>query len=279
MLKKGSSLFETLISSFSVTNKIIFGNVALFFVFMVIFAINPTLLPYFALQAGKILSGENIWTLFTAMFLHQGFFHLFANMFSLFFIGNLTEKIIGKKRFLVFYLIAGVVASLFFVGLAQFGTMYYWGENVFGGVNDLAVGASGAIFGILGLLVMLLPRYRIYLIVGPLIILAIQGVLYGVLSQKALFAVDLVANLAIILMIFAMFSPNQKFRKMAVPIEMKMWVLPFIAIIPLFIVSIFIKLPIGNSAHLGGLLVGLSYGAYLRLKYKRKIVMLERFFR
>lgn len=58
-----------------------------------------------------------------------------------------------------------------------------------------------------------------------------------------------------------------------------MWLAPIVAIVPLVIISFTIDLPIGNSAHFGGLIVGLIYGLYLRLKYPQKMLMLKRFFR
>src|SRR3990172_96954 len=72
------------------------------------------------------------------------FFHLFANMFSLFFIGNFLEKIIGRKRLFMVYLFSGLVGGAFFVlsGL------------IFNN-NAPGVGASGAIFGLLGVLAVL----------------------------------------------------------------------------------------------------------------------------
>ena len=65
-------------------------------------------------------------------------------------------------------------------------------------------------------------------------------------------------------MIFSLFSFNPSFRKFAVPVELPMWLLPIIAIVPLVVLEFFVNLPIGNSAHIGGLLVGLLYGFYLK---------------
>ena len=55
-------------------------------------------------------------------------------------------------------------------------------------------------------------------------------------------------------------------------------VLPIVAIVPLIIVGLFVSLPIGNTAHLGGLIAGLGYGFYLRKKYPRKTRMISQQF-
>lgn len=53
-----------------------------------------------------------IWQFFTYMFIHANLFHLVANMFGLFFVGNILEPIIGTKRFVYFYLISGMIGGL-----------------------------------------------------------------------------------------------------------------------------------------------------------------------
>jgi len=75
-----------------------------------------------------------------------------------------------------------------------------------------------------------------------------------------------------------MFSFNSSMRKIAVPIELQMWLLPIIAIVPLVTIGFFVNLPIGNSAHIGGLIVGLLYGFYLKQKYPNKTRMISRHF-
>ena len=75
-----------------------------------------------------------------------------------------------------------------------------------------------------------------------------------------------------------MLSFSPVLRKIAVPLEMPFWLLPIIAIVPLVIIGLFINLPIGNTAHLGGLLIGLAYAYYLKKKYKRKTEMIKKYF-
>ncbi|MBP7708544.1 rhomboid family intramembrane serine protease [Candidatus Pacearchaeota archaeon] len=115
----------------------------------------------FALQPSLILQGKNLWTIITSMFLHAGIGHIAANMISLIFLGGFVEKLIGKKRFLGLYFIGGLVASLFFVIFAGFFGTTVAGAKFFGSPESFAVGASGAIFALGGLLAVLTPRLKV----------------------------------------------------------------------------------------------------------------------
>ena len=262
-------------SRFSETHLIIFINVVAFFLFLVLSNFIPSIFDFVAIKPSFILSGMYIWTVVTSVFMHGGFFHLFVNMFSLFFLGSLAERIIGRKRFIWFYLVAGIFGSLFFVLFAYIGTYFSRGDFIFGGIDDFAVGASGAIFGLLGILATLLPRKKIFLIVGPLIVIVLQFLL-GKVFPSISGVVDIVGTILIFLMIFSMFSLNSSFRKISMPLSLSFWLAPIVAIVPLLVIGFFVKLPIGNMAHLGGLVAGLIYGAYLRSKYQRKVKMLNR---
>jgi len=202
----------------SITNWIIFINVVFFIFALILFSYNSELFDYVALKPANILGLKNIWTLLTSMFMHGNFSHLFVNMISLMFIGNFVEKVIGRKRFFWFYMISGLVAGLFFVSLAF----------IFKTELDIyAVGASGAIFGLGGLLMILTPKL-------PVLVFFI--------------------------------------------IPMPMWAAMLFLLFGLWIISSIAGLPIGNTAHLGGLVVGVIFGLYLRNKYKRKVSMLNRMF-
>lgn len=257
--------------SFSLTNKFILFTVItsiLGFIFLSIFG-EDFFLNYIAIKPALVFSGKSLWTFFTSILVHGGFFHLFANMFSLFFLGNLLEKIIGSKRFFWVYIFSGLLGGIFYIFSAYF----------FGDLSVAAVGASGAIFGLLGVLAVLTPNSRIYLIVGPLILLFLQVVITGFLPNSFLAVFSIIFNLLFILMIFSMFSFNSSLRKIAVPLELKMWVLPIVAIVPLVIIGFFVDLPIGNSAHFGGLVFGLIYGYYLRKKFPNKARIIRNTFR
>lgn len=96
-------------------------------------------------------------TIFSAMFLHGGWFHILSNMWVLFIFGDNVEDRMGSGRYLVFYLLSGVAA-----GLMQ---TYLLPES-----PVPMVGASGAIAGVLGAYLVLFPRARILSLVPILFI-------------------------------------------------------------------------------------------------------------
>ena len=56
-----------------------------------------------------------------------------------------------------------------------------------------------------------------------------------------------------------------------------MWLASILILVIMWLFSLVAGLPIGNTAHLGGLIFGTVYGAYLRIKYKRKVYLLNKF--
>lgn len=87
------------------------------------------------------------WRLFTAMFLHFGFEHLFNNMISLFFLGEYVESAVGPAKYLAIYLGGGLAGNVLSVLL-----------SLRGGDNAVSAGASGAIFALMGALVFIALR-------------------------------------------------------------------------------------------------------------------------
>ncbi|MCK4650289.1 rhomboid family intramembrane serine protease [Candidatus Pacearchaeota archaeon] len=138
-------------SDLSYTSILIGVNVITFILFFTFlgFVDEGQLVSWVALMPAVILSGKNVWTFVTSMFMHAGIGHLFVNMISLMFIGNFVEKLIGKKRFIWLYFTGGLFAGLFFVLIALASGV---------DLNVYAVGASGAIFALGGLLAVLTPR-------------------------------------------------------------------------------------------------------------------------
>ncbi len=264
-------LLRNFFSSLSVTNQLIIIN---FFVFISLFISlfffkSSDILQIVALTPSLIISQGAFWTLLTSMFTHFSAVHLFANMFSLFFLGNFLETIIGRKRFFFVYLVSGFLGGIFFVAAAY----------LFGNPIQSAVGASGAIFGLLGVLACLVPYSKISLIVGPLALLILDVVITPQIPSSFASFFSVSVNILIFLMILSLFSSSQTLRKLSLPLELPMWLVPFVAIIPLVIIDYYFPLPIGNSAHLGGLVLGLFYGFYLRFSFPQKTKLLREKFR
>jgi hypothetical protein len=155
---KKRSLFGNF-SHLSLTTQLILVNVFCFVLFYILIGTKVLSMDYIAISPANILAGKYLWTFITSMFMHGGIFHLFVNMLSLFFVGSLIERIIGKKRYFWFYIFAGLFAGILFV-ISPF---------IFpGDLNTYAVGASGALFGLVGLLVLLTPNLPVYVMFIPI---------------------------------------------------------------------------------------------------------------
>jgi rhomboid protease GluP len=111
---------------------------------------NRLLLGLGADQATAVLQRGQYWRLLTSMFLHGGVVHILLNGWALYQIGALFEIWLGSKRMLATYFATGILASL---------TSVFWSE-LRGHPDQLGVGASGAIFGIIGALIGFLARRR-----------------------------------------------------------------------------------------------------------------------
>lgn len=123
-----------------------------------------------------------MYTILTSMFVHSDFLHILGNMFVFFFMGIAFEQRIGRKKFLIIYLITGICAAL-----TQ--TFVKWGSPL------LLVGASGAIFGILGAFAYAYPRDEVVMPV-PLGIMLIMRI-------KVIYATILFSILETVVVIFA----------------------------------------------------------------------------
>ncbi len=119
--------------------------------FFAAYALVPGQVTY-GLQSGTIDLGAAALPFFTSMFLHGGWFHLIGNMWFLWIFGDNIEDALGSFRFLIFYLLCGVLAGL---------THYF--------ISPLSavptVGASGAIAGVLGGYLLLFPGARVVTLV------------------------------------------------------------------------------------------------------------------
>jgi len=97
-------------------------------------------------------AGREPLNLITAMFLHGGWLHLLGNMWFLWLFGNNVEDSMGPVRYVLFYLLSGITASL----------AHVWSEPT--SIVPM-VGASGAISGVMGAYIVLYPRVRVYCLV------------------------------------------------------------------------------------------------------------------
>ena len=106
----------------------------------------PSLTTLGAVNGSLVRSGQ-AYMLITSMFMHGSIWHLLCNMYSLYVIGCATENYFGKKKFLIIYFVSGIIGSMF---SCIFNTSW-------------SLGASGAIFGLMGALCYFGYYYRLYM--------------------------------------------------------------------------------------------------------------------
>lgn len=138
---------------------------------------------YGAMEWRSVLMGGEYYRIFTSMFLHFGFDHIFQNMIFLFFVGCYLEEAMGSVRYLIFYLLSGTGAGL--CSLAA---------DVFMQADVVSAGASGAIFGVVGglLCVVIRNKGRFEGIgIGGMLIMIAGSLYYGFTSS----GVDNVAHI------------------------------------------------------------------------------------
>ena len=165
-MKKRRGFYERAQNLSAVASFIVLSVFVSIVVFILLF-VDEQIITYFALRPSTIARGDSLWTLLTHMFVHGGLGHLVLNMLVLFSLGTLAERIIGRKRFIFLYLGAGILAGLSSVVLSlSFGTTPI-GERIVGNPDVFMVGASGAIFALAGLYVVLLPHIRFMIIFLP----------------------------------------------------------------------------------------------------------------
>lgn len=116
------------------------------------FTILDRYLALFSINTGEFMPHQ----LITYMFMHGGLPHLFFNMFAVFMFGRTLETIWGPKKFLLYYMLAGIGA-----GLTQLLVSYLTG------IPSVTVGASGAVFGVLVAFGMLFPDSKLFIIPIP----------------------------------------------------------------------------------------------------------------
>lgn len=98
-------------------------------------------------------AGGDLPTLFTSMFMHGGWLHLFGNMLYLWIFGDNVEDRFGHIKFIIFYLLCGIAAT--------------FAQMAFSSASNVPnLGASGAIAGVLGAYILMFPKGRVNVLMG-----------------------------------------------------------------------------------------------------------------
>jgi membrane associated rhomboid family serine protease len=136
-------------------------------VFVTDFFANPDKITQIFLDYGAIpnsVLGGDFISLITAMFMHGGVAHLIGNMVFLFIFGDNVEDKLGRVKYLILYILWGMLAGLIHSVYA----------SSIGSGDIPAVGASGAISGVLGAYLIMFPRAKIYTIITAFIITTVR---------------------------------------------------------------------------------------------------------
>ena len=144
--KKNSVADKIFSKKYPLITYILMGINILIFIYMLLGNYEEIMMKY-GMYTPYIKQGE-YYRLFTCMFLHANFIHLICNMYALYVIGPQVESFFGKWKYLFIYLVSGICGSMLSMTFSQ---------------AALSVGASGAIFGLLGSLLYFGNHYRAYL--------------------------------------------------------------------------------------------------------------------
>jgi len=128
-----------------------------------------------------VLALEAPWMFITSVFLHANFSHLFFNMIALFFFGTSLERLIGKRNFIILFLFSGVVGNLGYLITTR---------------NPYipAIGASGAIYGVIGALATLAPFMLVYVYGMVPLPMIVAAILWGLLDFTGLLVPSEIAH-------------------------------------------------------------------------------------
>ena len=151
-------------NGFMVSQSLVFINFAVFAAWWIMLLLQTDIAIQSLIELGfqpVFLQslGLELLTLISSMFMHGSPMHLLMNMLILILLGVPFEDRIGSKSFLRIYLISGFLGSLLT------GSISLWnGEDI----ETIHIGASGAVFGIMGAFVLLYPRLEIPMLLGPI---------------------------------------------------------------------------------------------------------------
>jgi membrane associated rhomboid family serine protease len=150
---------------FSLTQMLVLGNFGIFLI-EVFTSVNNSIFTL-GFRPIYLQTGDSLYTLLTNLFVHSSALHVIGNMLFLLLIGMALEERVGKVKFGAVYFVAGVTGTLM-------EAVVRWGSYV------PIVGASGAIAGAVGAMLILYPRDRIPFFVGPIFIPNVQAWIAGV---------------------------------------------------------------------------------------------------
>lgn len=129
-----------------ITYSLVIINI-LMYIIPILFGTYNALLDKYSIYGPAVRAGQ-YYRLITGTFIHANIFHLFFNCYALAILGSQLESFLGKPKYLIVYLFSALIGSLFSVTFAG---------------NYYSIGASGAIFGLMGSLVYFGYHYRVYL--------------------------------------------------------------------------------------------------------------------
>jgi len=132
-----------------VTMSIIAINIILYIITAImsknILDINAYVLLYMGGNYGALVSHGQVWRLLTCAFLHGGIIHIFCNMYALYALGPQIEILFGRVKYIIIYLLSAIGGSLLSYKFSP---------------SSLSIGASGAIFGLFGAMVVFVLKYK-----------------------------------------------------------------------------------------------------------------------
>ena len=148
---------------------------------VIAFIIQQTTTLWRALAFFPSLAFRAPWMFVTSIFLHANLSHLFFNMFALFFVGIYLERMVGRRTFFTIFLTSGIIGNLGYLVTAS-------------NPQVPAIGASGAVYGVMGALAVIAPFLLVYVygfLPLPMILVA---VLYGLADFAGLCVPSGIAN-------------------------------------------------------------------------------------
>ena len=132
-----------------VTMSIIGINIILYIITAImsknIFDINAYVLLYMGGNYGALVSHGQVWRLLTCAFLHGSLIHILCNMYALYALGPQVEILFGRVKYIIIYLLSAIGGSLLSYKFSP---------------SSLSIGASGAIFGLFGAMVVFVLKYK-----------------------------------------------------------------------------------------------------------------------